>query len=158
VIEWVELGCANAAATATKAAAPSAAEAATAASSPIAGRDRRTRWRGRLPRVRSSRRPRSGFSPPDRPLCFLGPLNPEEHFRDCPIDFRGFKRPLPDRFGDWCELVHTRSGLRAIFLAPEGLILGMGAIQVTSSRKGEKIPIRHRTDRLRYGFLDYGQR
>jgi two-component system, NtrC family, sensor kinase len=28
--------------------------------------------------------------------------------------------------------------LRAIFLAPEGLILGMGAIQVTSSRKGPK--------------------
>src|SRR5215472_6517366 len=30
--------------------------------------------------------------------------------------------------GDWCELAHTRPGLRAIFLAPEGLILGMGAI------------------------------
>jgi hypothetical protein len=24
-------------------------------------------------------------APPDRPLCFLGPLNPEEYFRDCPI-------------------------------------------------------------------------
>src|SRR5262249_53231235 len=33
---------------------------------------------------------------------------------------------------------HTRTGLRAIFLAPEGLILGMGAIQVTSSRGGVK--------------------
>src|SRR5215813_4993229 len=30
--------------------------------------------------------------------------------------------------GDWCELAHTRPGLRAIFLPPEGLILGMGAI------------------------------
>jgi hypothetical protein len=25
-----------------------------------------------------------------------------------------------------CELAHTRLGLRVIFLAPEGLILGMG--------------------------------
>jgi hypothetical protein len=33
---------------------------------------------------------------------------------------------------------HTRLGLRAIFSTPEGLILGMGAIQVTSSRKGAK--------------------
>ena len=36
------------------------------------------------------------------------------------------------------EQSHTRSGLRAIFLASEDLILGMGAIQVTSSRKGAK--------------------
>jgi len=27
---------------------------------------------------------------------------------------------------DLCELAHTGSGPRAIFLAPEGLILGMG--------------------------------
>src|SRR5262249_4706328 len=40
--------------------------------------------------------------------------------------------------GDECELAHIRSGLRAIFLAPEDVILGMGAIQVTSSRKGAK--------------------
>jgi GAF domain-containing protein len=41
-------------------------------------------------------------------------------------------------WGDYCELAHTRSGLRAIFLAPEDLILGIGAIQVTLSRKGAK--------------------
>jgi GAF domain-containing protein len=35
-------------------------------------------------------------------------------------------------------VAHTRSGLRAIFLAPEDLILGMGTIQVTWSRKGKK--------------------
>jgi hypothetical protein len=39
---------------------------------------------------------------------------------------------------DLCEPDHTRLGLRAIFSIPEGLILGMGAIQVTSSRKGAK--------------------
>jgi hypothetical protein len=33
---------------------------------------------------------------------------------------------------------HIRLGLRAIFSTPEDLILGMGAIQVSSSRKGAK--------------------
>jgi two-component system, NtrC family, sensor kinase len=44
-------------------------------------------------------------------------------------------------------VVHTRSGLRAIFLAPKGLILGMGAIQVTSSRKRAKSRMHGRKSR-----------
>jgi hypothetical protein len=40
----------------------------------------------------------------------------------------GSKRPAPDPSGYDCELAHTRSGLRAIFLTPKGLLLGMGAI------------------------------
>src|SRR5262249_52359722 len=45
----------------------------------------------------------------------------------------------PNRsFRDQCELAHTRSGLRDILLASKCLILGMGAIQVTSSRQGAK--------------------
>jgi hypothetical protein len=38
---------------------------------------------------------------------------------------------------DLCELAHTRSALRAISI-PQGLIFGMGAAQVTSSRKGAR--------------------
>jgi GAF domain-containing protein len=72
---------------------------------------------------------------------------PKGHFRDCPTDFSGLKRPAPDHSGYECELAHTRSGLRAIFLAPEGLILGMGAIQVTLSRKGAKSQAQSRSAR-----------
>jgi hypothetical protein len=39
---------------------------------------------------------------------------------------------------DLCELAHTRSALRAIFSIPQDLIFGMGAVQVTSSRKGAR--------------------
>jgi hypothetical protein len=39
---------------------------------------------------------------------------------------------------DLCELAHTGSGPRAIFLAPEGLILGMGHSGDLVSQGGEK--------------------
>jgi hypothetical protein len=60
---------------------------------------------------------------------------PKGHFRDCPTDFSGLKRPAPDHSGYECEL------------APEGLILGMGAIQVTLSRKGAKSQAQSRSAR-----------
>ena len=49
-------------------------------------------------------------------------------------------------WGD-CELAHTRSGLRDILLASKCLILGIGAVQVTSSRKGAKSRTRGRKSR-----------
>jgi GAF domain-containing protein len=46
-----------------------------------------------------------------------------------------------------CEQAHTRSGLRDILLASKCLILGMGAIQVASSRKGAKSRMHGRRSR-----------